>query len=181
MLKKTGLILPLLIIGLQLMSQTQLPVYPDSIFPTYYHQRWTLFKSLPQTKGDIIFIGNSITDGGEWSELFNDLKIKNRGISGDVSAGVLNRIDEVALRKPAKVFLLIGVNDLARNITPDSVVKNILLIASYVKQQTPSTQLFVQSILPVNDAFGKFSGHTNKGAQIKQVNEKLSQQANPYS
>jgi len=65
-----------------------LQVYPYSIFPNYYHQQWTLFKSLPQTRNNIIFIGDSITDGGEWSELFNDIHIKNRGISGDISAGV---------------------------------------------------------------------------------------------
>ena len=162
------------------LAQIRLPQYPDTLFSTYYHQRVTHFKSLPQTKGEIIFLGNSITDGGEWSELFNDVKIKNRGISGDVTAGVLARLDEVAQRKPAKVFLLIGTNDLARNISPDSVVKNILLMASYLKQETPATKLFVQSILPVNDAFGKFSGHTGKGAQIKAVNERLKQQAANY-
>jgi lysophospholipase L1-like esterase len=162
------------------LAQIRLPQYPDSLFSTYYHQRLTQFKSLPQTTGDVIFLGNSITDGGEWGELFDDLRVKNRGISGDVSAGVLNRLNEVAQRKPAKVFLLIGINDLARNVSPDSLVKNILLIASYLKQETPSTRLFVQSVLPVNDAFGKFSGHTNKAAQIKQVNERLKQQAVTY-
>jgi lysophospholipase L1-like esterase len=168
---------------IHLKAQIKLPVYPDSLFTTYYYQRLTLFKSMPDTKGDIIFLGNSITDGGEWSELFNDLHIKNRGISGDFSAGIINRIDEVVKRKPAKVFLMIGVNDLSRNITPDSVVKNILLITSYIKQETVSTQVYVQSILPVNDAFGKFSGHTNKGEQIKEVNEKLKQAASnfPYT
>lgn len=156
-----------------LQAQVKLPVYPDSIFSTYYHQRHTLFQSLPQTKGDIIFIGNSITDGGEWSELFNDLRIKNRGISGDISAGVIYRMDEVVRRKPEKIFLMIGTNDLARGTSPDSVVKNILLIAAYLKQESPSTKLFVQSILPVNDVFGKFGGHTGKTQQIKQVNEEL--------
>src|SRR5438094_352229 len=146
-MKRLACLLTLIVCTKILPAQVTLPRYPDSLFATYYHQRVTHFRSLPQTKGDIIFIGNSITDGGEWSELFNDLKVKNRGISGDVTAGVLNRIDEVAQRKPAKVFLLIGINDLARSISPDSVVKNILLIASYLKQQTPSTQLFVQSIL----------------------------------
>lgn len=158
-------------------SQLRLPQYPDSLFSTYYHQRVTHFKSLPRTKGDVIFLGNSITDGGEWSELFDDLRLKNRGISGDVTAGVLNRLDEVARRNPAKVFLLIGTNDLARNVLPDSVVKNIRLIASYLKQESPSTVVFVQSILPVNDAFAKFAGHTGKGAQIASVNEKLKQLA----
>ena len=107
--------------GPTISAQVKLPAYPDSLFPTYYHQRVTLFRALPQTKEDIIFLGNSITDGGEWGELFNDIKIKNRGISGDITAGVLHRLDELANGKPAKVFLLIGVNDLARNITADSI------------------------------------------------------------
>jgi hexosaminidase len=162
-------------------AQVRLPVFPDSLFSTYYHQRVTHFNSLPDTKGDIVFVGNSITDGAEWSELFNDLKIKNRGISGDVSTGVLHRLKEEAQRKPEKIFLLIGINDQGRNMSPDSLVKNILIIASYLKQETPSTQLFVQSILPVNDIFRKFAGHTRKGTEIKQVNGLLQQQADKYS
>jgi hexosaminidase len=170
----------LMIFILPVQSQVQLPVYPDSLFSTYYHQRRTLFQSMPHKKDDIIFIGNSITDGGEWSELFNDLQIKNRGISGDYSAGVIKRIDEIVKRKPAKIFLMIGVNDLARGISPDSVVKNILLIADYLKAKAPAANFFVQSILPVNDVFGKFSGHTNKSGQIKQVNERLARESSSH-
>ncbi|UFH36891.1 family 20 glycosylhydrolase [Flavobacterium acetivorans] len=150
---------------------------PDSLFSTYYHQRVSHFRSLPLTKNDIVFLGNSITDGAEWSELFADNRIKNRGISGDISTGVLNRIDEISIRKPAKVFLLIGTNDLSRNTSTDSVFKNITKIASYLKQESPSTKLYVQSILPVNDVYKKFGGHTSKGEQIKQLNAKLKQNA----
>jgi lysophospholipase L1-like esterase len=167
--------LPVAVVG-----QVKLPVVHDSLFSTYYHQRWTLFQSLPQTKADIIFIGNSITDGGEWSELFNNVKIKNRGISGDISAGVIKRLDEVVKRKPAKVFLMIGTNDLARGISPDSVITNIITVADYLKQVTPATKLYVQSILPVNNVFRKFGGHTSKVEQIKQVNEKLLNESPVY-
>jgi lysophospholipase L1-like esterase len=161
-------------------AQVTLPVYPDSIFSTYYRQRVTHFKTLPHSKDDIIFLGNSITDGAEWSELFGDDKIKNRGISGDITAGVIHRLDDILKGKPSKIFLLIGVNDLAGNISPDSIVKNILTIAAYAQQQSSSTQLFIQSILPVNDVYHQFQTHTNKGDQIKQVNEKLYQNANSY-
>ncbi|MEN9701349.1 MAG: hypothetical protein RIR55_664, partial [Bacteroidota bacterium] len=154
-------------------AQIVLPVYPDSAFTTYYHQRVTLFKSLPKTKDDIIFLGNSITDGSEWSEVFNDLHAKNRGISGDITAGVIYRLDEVVQRKPAKIFLMIGVNDLARGIKPDSVVKNIQLIADYIYQESPGTKLYVESVLPVNAKFGKFSTHVNKVEQIKETNKRL--------
>lgn len=161
-------------------SQVVLPAYPDSIFSTYYQQRVSHFETLPQTTGDIIFLGNSITDGAEWTELFNDIHVKNRGISGDITAGVMHRLDEITNRKPVKVFLLIGVNDLARNITADSIVKNILLIADYIHQQSPSTKLYVQSILPVNNVYGKFNTHTNKGEQIKIIDVQLKASANSH-
>ncbi len=170
----------LLLAFIEVKAQIKLRQYPDSLFSTYYHQRVNLFNALPETKADVILIGNSITDGGEWSELFLDLQIKNRGISGDITAGVLNRLDEVAKRKPAKVFLLIGINDLARGISADSVVRNILLMASYMKQEAPSTNVFIQSILPVNDIYNKFQGHTNKAKEIMQVNDALGRNAAAY-
>lgn len=158
----------------------QQPHYPDSLFSTYYHQRVSLFRLLPQTKEDIIFLGNSITDGGEWSELFADNRIKNRGISGDNTIGVLNRLDEVYDRKPAKIFLLIGTNDLARNTPPDTVTKRICQIASLLNAFSPHTKLFVQSIFPVNEHFGKFTGHTSKRKEILDVNDQLRRLAPEY-
>ena len=161
-------------------SQVILPSYPDSIFSTYYLQRVSHFRTLPQTKDDIIFLGNSITDGAEWSELFNDIHVKNRGISGNITAGVIHRLDEVTNRKPSKVFLLIGINDLARNTSTDSIVKNIFLIADYIHQQSPATKLYVQSILPVNKVYGKFGTHTDKGEQVKIINEQLGNGTNRH-
>jgi len=169
-----------LLVSTRSWSQVNPPLFPDSMFSTYYHQRVSLFRNLPQTKEDIIFLGNSITDGGEWSELFVDLKIKNRGISGDITAGVLNRLDEVYSRRPAKVFLLIGTNDLARNLSPDSVTKNIFQIAGLLHEKSPLTKLYVQSVFPVNEQFGKFSGHTSKKQQIIETNQLLRRHAAQY-
>lgn len=154
-------------------SQVKLPALHDSLFSTYYHQRVSFFQAMPVTKGEIIFLGNSITDGAEWAQLFNDLRMKNQGISGDVTAGVLHRLDVVTNRKPAKIFLLIATNDLARGVSVDSVIKNMLLLADYVNQQSPKTKLYVQSILPVSDVYGKFAGHTKNGDKIKAANESL--------
>lgn len=112
--------------------------------------------------------------------MFNDIRIKNRGISGDVSAVFINRIDEITNRRPAKVFLMIGVNDLARNVSIDSLVKNILWTTFYIRQQSPSTQVHVQSILPVNEAYSKFETYTSKGDKIKQVNVQLQQHASSF-
>ncbi len=179
-MKRLFSVLILLLMAQQvLLAQAKKPLYPDSIFSTYYHQRYSFFQELPQTAGDIIFLGNSITDGSEWNELFGDKKLKNRGISGDNTMGVLHRIDEVAKRKPAKVFLMIGTNDLARNIKPDSVLKNIFIIADYLREQSPATRLYIQSILPVNNVYGMFKGHTGKGKEVLQINAALEANAQP--
>ncbi|TXH23146.1 MAG: beta-N-acetylhexosaminidase [Chitinophagaceae bacterium] len=182
-MKKYLSLLAFVLATISVSAQQKFPSYPDSLFSTYYHQKLSLFRSLPQTKDDIIFVGNSITDGGLWTELFNDKHIKNRGISGDITIGVLNRLDEIVKRKPAKVFLLIGVNDLARNVKADTVIKNILSINQLIHQYAPSTKVFIQSILPVNPSFKTFKGHTNKGAEILYINQKLASFAknNQYS
>ncbi len=153
------------------------PQLHDSLFSTYYHQKVSHFKYLTQTNKSIVFVGNSITDGGEWNVLFDNLNIINQGISGDISAGIIHRIETVVKNNPAKVFLMIGTNDLARGISVDSILKNIYWISEYIHEQSPATKLYVQSILPVNDVFKKFTGHTNKGAQIKFINESLQKHA----
>ncbi len=142
-------------------------------FGTYYNQRLTLFEKLPDTKGEIIFLGNSITDGGEWCELLGNPKAKNRGISGDTAEGVLFRLNEVTRSKPAIVFLMIGINDLSGGVSRDIVYSNICRIAQKIRKDSPKTRVYVQSILPVNDSFGLFKNHTNKTADVLWVNAQL--------
>ena len=140
---------------------------------TYYMQRKTLFERLPNSLTDIIFLGDSITDGGEWVELFGDVRMKNRGISGDVTWGVLDRLTEVTEGKPAKIFLMIGVNDLARGKSVEEIVANHRKIVERIRKETPLTHLYIQSLLPVNPSFGKFKNHTDKTEQILAINEQL--------
>lgn len=156
-----------------LYGQVKTPSFNDSLFSTYYHQRVSIFNAIPAAKNEIIFLGNSITDSGEWSSLFPNNSVLNFGISGDVTTGILHRLPHVLRRKPAKIFLMIGTNDLARGIAEDTVLSNILWIADYVFEKNPATQLFVQSILPVNDLYGKFAGHTKNNDKITHINKKL--------
>jgi lysophospholipase L1-like esterase len=134
-------------------------LYPLPNFVIPHHTEWTKghyiekiaeFKANPLQFGDIIFIGNSITEkGGNWGQRFNNLKVKNRGIAGDVTAGVLNRLSEVYYYKPKKVFLKIGINDLFHNeLTPEYVAKNIKLIVNKIHLKSPETKIYVQTILP---------------------------------
>ena len=142
-------------------------------YSTFYEQRATLFEELPVGSKDIIFLGNSITNGGEWSELFGNTNVKNRGISGDICMGVYDRLDAITAKQPAKIFLLIGINDIGRGTAPDSVVMGIDRIIEKIQSQLPKTSIYLQSILPVNESFGMFDGHTKHWKEIKPLNTKL--------
>ncbi len=146
-------------------------------YSTYYYQRATLFEILPTDTTDIIFLGNSIADGGEWMELMGDSRCKNRGISGDTTEGVYDRLEIIIKGRPAKVFLLIGINDLGRGSTSDMVFDRIVKIIERLQSETPRTEIYLQSILPVNDATGMFLGHSGRWAEIQPLNCRLSAMA----
>lgn len=146
-------------------------------YSTYWYQKATLYEALPVAPTDIVFLGNSITDGGEWAELFGDFRMKNRGISGDIAEGVYDRLDAVLGGKPAKIFLLIGINDVARGTSADTIVARILKIAKKVGEDSPQTKLYVQSVLPVNDCYGMFKGHTSRGDVVLEINRLLKDKA----
>lgn len=142
-------------------------------YSTFYDQRATLFEELPVSSKDIIFLGNSITNGGEWAELLNNKHVKNRGISGDICMGVYDRLNPILKGKPAKIFLLIGINDVSRGTPTDTIVKRIALIAQKIKQDSPKTKLYLQSILPVTDHYKNFGGHTSRWQMIPEINKGL--------
>jgi len=141
--------------------------YPEKNTSIQYQQEWQMnfynerikeFKNDPVGQNKIVFLGNSITEGGgDWNAKFGVKNIVNRGISGDITEGVLDRLDEIIYYKPIAVFLLIGINDIfsadipdREKITPLYVSKNIFKIANQITSQSPSTKIFIQTILPIN-------------------------------
>jgi lysophospholipase L1-like esterase len=143
----------------------------DSTFRFYfYDQRYSLFEVLPDTPGEIIMLGNSITNGANWHEIFNNHNIKNRGISGDNTFGILNRLEEVTSSKPEKVFLLIGINDISKNTPVSVILNNYRSIVNGIKQQSPQTRIYLQSLMPTSNDFPLFPNAKNKDDQILAVN-----------
>ena len=138
------------------------------------------FKSNPLNFNDIVFLGNSITESGkDWSKRLNYPNIKNRGIGGDVTDGVLARLDEIIYFKPKAIFLLIGINDLWNNNSPDNpsaeyIANNIIKISQVINAQTPKTKIYIQTVLPIEKE--KFKNNILKVNEIIKANEK----DNPY-
>ena len=81
-----------------------------------------IFRELaPKQHGAIVFFGDSITQGwgDDFRGKFPKLNVANRGISGDITRGLLARLDEDVLAlSPRAIVLLIGTNDIGRNISP---------------------------------------------------------------
>lgn len=142
-------------------------------YSTFYYQRATLFENLPVTSKDIIFLGNSITNGCEWAELFQNKHVKNRGISGDICMGVYDRLHPIVKGRPAKIFLLIGINDVSRGTSAEKIIEEITMIVHKIKQESPKTKLYLQSVLPLNECYGMFGGHTSRWQVVKQINDLL--------
>lgn len=97
-----------------------------------------------------VFIGDSLTELFDLS-VFHDSTIINRGICGDFSYGVLQRVDEIARHNPSKIFIEIGINDIREEVPLSKTISNYESIVNYLRQKLPDAKIFIQSDLPTSD------------------------------
>jgi len=157
-----------------LRGQTTTVIDSSYIFSGYTEQL-AQFRKMPILPKSIIFLGNSLTDAGRWNDILPDLPVLNRGISGDISYGVLARLDEIIRHQPKKVFLMIGVNDLKRGIPTQNIIENYSRIVHEIKRTSPKTKIYLNSILPINPDKLIESFKTVKNSDIQILNEGLKQ------
>lgn len=143
---KRILFLLMAVATLSCMAQKK-PVNPD----VYYARRATLFDLLPVYSSDIIMLGNSLTDGAEWNELFDNCHVKNRGIVGDIIPGFFERLEPILKGQPRKIFIMGGVNDISHGVSADSIVSAMTQVVTTIQARCPKTEIYVQSMLPFNN------------------------------
>lgn len=119
----------------------------------YYRLKHSMFLNTPASEGSVIFLGDSLTDWLSLNELLPGIRVLNRGIAGDTTIGVLHRLDEVIRHKPAKLFLLIGTNDIAMGISERKITDNISEIISRIQEASPETAIYLQTLIPVNSMY----------------------------
>jgi len=139
-----------------------------------YRQRESLFEVSPMEDVDRLFLGDSITARGEWSEFFPNEKVVNRGIDSDVTAGVLNRLDVVVKQNPKKLYLMIGINDIRQGINAETTHANYEEILKRITSELPDCEVYVQSVIPANIS----TGIDNKNVQA--LNEDIKSLASTY-
>lgn len=148
--------------------------FAETLFAdSYYDRRVSLFELLPIDENDIVFLGNSITDGGEFDELFCNENIKNRGITSDVIEGVENRLDQVLRGKPKKIFLLIGINDVSHKLSAKQIAAAYARLVDKIIVGSPTTKLYIQSIMPIDNDFRRYKNLFGTENVITEVNALL--------
>ena len=133
-------------------------------------QRSTLFEVLTTDSTSIVMLGNSLTNGCECYELLAMPNVLHRGISGDTTRDIDARLGPVLRGKPAKIFLMSGVNDISHDLPADSVAADIMALVDRIRRESPATKLYVQSLLPINNSFGRYKRMIGKEQVIRDVN-----------
>lgn len=109
--------------------------------------RYEMFLSEKIRKNATVFIGDSHVENFDLSCFFDTLII-NRGISGDVTEGVLKRLPEFYRFNPKKIFIEIGLNDILINVPLNRIASNYNRIVHEIIKNSPDAKVYVQSLIP---------------------------------
>ena len=132
----------------------------------YNDIRNSILQNLKVDSTDIVFIGNSLTEAFPVTELYGP-HYKNRGINGNTTYQILQRMIEIVKVRPRKIFIEGGINDLTANIKIDSIIANYSKMLAAAAALSPETKCYVQSVLPTANEAARL----NK--KIVQLNERL--------
>ena len=114
---------------------------------------------------DVAFIGDSLTDGYDLAKYYPQYVTANRGIGGDTTFGLEERL-QVSLYdlKPKVVVMLIGANNM------DSMFENYESILKSLKENLPRSKIVLLSLTAMG---GEHWGRKNQLAAYNNVSIKL--------
>jgi len=147
--------------------------------PSYYDKKVSAFalENVNYAKGQIAFIGDSITDYYPLDAYYGDLpkKTYDRGIAGDRTDGVLMRL-KVSLYDiaPTTVVMMIGINDINSGRTNDEIIANYTAILTGIRANLPTADVICLSVLPMDarvEAWG--INLADSTAKIKDLNLRI--------
>ena len=145
------------------------------LYTDHYYRRFLQFEQeTPITEKEIVMLGNSLTEGGkDWGVRLQKKGVRNRGIIGDEAMGIIDRLHQILPNRPAAICMMVGVNDLSHQLSPDSVVTLVTRVIDRIQRDSPTTKLYVQSLLPINETVSKYKTMVGKTDLIPIINTKL--------
>lgn len=135
-------------------------------------------KNIKVQDENIVFFGDSITEGYNVKEFFDDLNVVNSGISGNKTEDLINRIENTLYDyNPSKVIILIGINDVNKGENDSTIVNNIKKIIKNIRNNRKNAEIYVESIYPINNNVAEKSGMLNNkdvnNKRVKELNRKI--------
>jgi lysophospholipase L1-like esterase len=127
-----------------------------------------------ESSGKIVFLGDSLTAYTNWDTLFSNDNITNRGIGGNTSRDIYNRLGTVIEDAPKKVFIMVGINDIIRGKSMQELILTYDKILDVLTNRLPDAEIYVMSILPVNFEGDDYFNYcvTIANRHIKQIVDK---------
>ena len=122
----------------------------------------------------IVMLGNSLTEfGGNWGERLGVANVANYGIMGDNTQGMLHRLHQITPHHPQAIFLMVGINDVTDRLSDRQIFKRCRSVIEAIRSQSPTTRLFVQSLLPINLDVKQWKILVNQESKIVAINRRL--------
>lgn len=146
---------------------------PQTIHDPFHRNE--LFNAMPADTNALMFLGNSLTQYFELAEFFPNARVKNRGIAGDLTGGVLQRLDAIVKDQPKKIFIEIGINDVFEGIPEDTILERYGRIVKILAKECPKTHLYVQSLFPVSNNHDMLQAYDTKSINntVEAINKQL--------
>jgi lysophospholipase L1-like esterase len=147
----------------------------------HYRERIEAFRGEEVHRGGVVMLGNSITEFGDWKRLLGDAGAVNRGIAGDNTFGMLDRLSEVIAMRPRSLVVEAGINDIGQGVPVGMIAGNIASIVQYVRVKSPGTRVYVVSVLPTNDrARQNYPEVAGKNDVARELDGRLKEGAGSY-
>lgn len=142
----------------------------------YYSNKLTTYQNENEENPDfeIIFLGDSLTDFCDVARYYDGYNASNRGIGGDKTGSLLDRLKVSAYdADPRVIVLLIGGNDLIGK-TVDEICANYEKIITGIKTQLPETKIVWCSLTAMGDRWAQYND------KVIDVNERIYLLAQQY-
>lgn len=138
--------------------------YRESKMQTYQAEN----EQYADYEADVAFLGDSLTDGYDLKRYYPQYVVCNRGIGGETTVGLEERLQvSVYELKPKVAVMLIGANNM------DSMLDNYESILIGFQENIPNTKIILLSLTSMSGEWGKknqLAAYNN--VQIKMLAEK---------
>lgn len=142
-------------------------------------------KTLDPAKKNIVFLGDSLTQGFKLKTFFPELPVLNRGIVSDGVAdfpnsktswrGITNRMKESIFDcNPSHLFLLIGTNDVGSGVSLDYWFDQYKKVIAQTRQKFPDVKIIIVTCPPSGEPYKRVA---TLNPQILKWNEMIKKYA----